>query len=464
MAITVALKNHPNLNPIISASFVIVISAVAWWAGFWAGILVSCLSIPALTLAATNGKMWLPPHIDFIGLPIFWFICFLVDRVASNRKRIERVLRNVNAELEAKVEERTADLREANISIRDRLAEVELLYSQLPVGVCFLDKNLCFVRINRQLAAMNGVAAADHLGRSLRAIIPPNRADIVEPLYRKILETGRPLVDFELSDPPSDDGATPKTLLVDCCPAKAADGSTIGLQVIVQNITERKRSEQLLLRAHAELAQREREFRTVVNAIPQICWVSGPDGSVLWYNDRWYEYTGIDKDHPQDWKTHIPDDALPMVLQHWKDSIQARRGFEMEVPIRGANGECRWFLARTVAIYDETGNIHQWFGTSTDIDDLKRSREALIAREKELRHANSDLQRLRIRHPTICKSLSARLPYIARCLRGATAPSSKITRRSSSASSMQAPNAWRSSYVISSNMYKLLTSTSLSQR
>ncbi len=392
MGITVALKSHPNLNPIISASFVIAVSGAAWWAGVWAGILLSCLTIPALTLAATSGKMWLPPHIDFIGLAIFWFISFLVAQVASHRRETERVLRDANAELEAKVQERTADLRRASSIIQDRLAELELLYSQLPVGICFLDKNLCYLRINGKLAAINRTSVADHLGRSLRDVMPGPRADVLEPLYRSVLTTGAPMIGFELSESQSDEADLGTTWLIDCCPARTAGGFILGVQVIVQDITERKRSERSLLRAHVELARHEREFRNVVNAIPQICWVSNPDGSVAWYNDRWFEYTGIRHDRPKAWEPQIPDEVLPAVLQKWKDSVHGRQGFDMEIPIRGANGQYRWFLTRTVAIYDESGEICQWFGTSTDIDDLKRSREALIAREKELQRANADLQ------------------------------------------------------------------------
>ncbi len=392
MGITAALKSHPNLNPIISASFVIVISGVAWWAGAWAGILLSCLAIPALTLAATGFRMWIPPHIDFIGLAIFWFIAFLVGSVATNRKRIEQMLRDANTELEAKVQERTADLRNANSVIQNRLAELELLYSQLPVGLCFLDGDLHCLRINQKLAAINGAPVASHLGRSLRAVIPAGVADVVEPLYRKVIASGEPVVDFELSGSQSGDADVERTWLIDCCPAMAADGSTLGLQVIVQDITERKRSEESLLRAHAELARREREFRTVVNAIPQICWVSNRDGSVAWYNDRWFEYTGMKQADAEAWKTYIPDEVLPTVLQRWKDALRDRKGFEVEILIRGASGACRWFLTRTVPMHDDAGEICQWFGTSTDVDDLKRSREALIAREKELRQANSDLQ------------------------------------------------------------------------
>ena len=392
MGITVALKNHPDLNAIISVAYVIVISWAAWWAGAWAGVLLSCLCIPALTLAATGGKVWLPAHIDFVGLAILCFISFLVGSVASSRKRIEQVLRGANAELEARIHERTADLRNANRTIQDRLAEFELLYSQLPVGVCFLDKNLCYVRINQRLASINGNAVADHIGRPLRSVVPEARADVLEPLYRRVLATGETIINLELSEPPSTGVDPERVWLLDCCPARTADGSILGLQVIVQDITERKRSEKLLLRAHAEVARREREFRTALNAIPQICWVSNADGSVALYNDRWFEYTGIARDQPEAWETQIPQEVLPAVQEKWKNALASGQGFEMEIPIRGADGSCRWFLARTVAMHDDSGEVCQWFGTSTDIDDLKRSREALVAREKELRRANGDLQ------------------------------------------------------------------------
>ena len=394
MAITAALKSHPTFNPVISASFLLTISAVSWWAGTGAGILLSCLTVPALTAAATGGKNWLPPHVEPVAILIFCFISFLVGRVASTRKRIEEVLRTANSDLEAKVRERTAELQNANAAVQHRLAELETLYAQLPVGLCFLDTNLRFLRINEKLAAINHAPVAGHLHRHLREMISAGISDIVEPWYRRVLETGKPVLNFELSDPTDEETDQQRTWLIDCSPVRAADGRVLGLQVICQDITERKHSEQLLLQANAELARRENELRTLANAIPQICWVSNADGSVAWYNDRWYEYTGAPAGDTgrEHWEARIDPESLPALMDRWKRSLREGQGFELEIPIRGRDGRFRWFLTRTVPIHNEAGQLRQWFGTSTDVDEIKRSREALLLRERELQHANSDLQ------------------------------------------------------------------------
>ena len=108
----------------------------------WAGILVTCLTVPALTVAASGGTSWFPSHIDAVGILIFCFISFLVGKVANTRNKIEEVLRTANSELESKVQERTAALKNANTAIQHRFAELEFLYAQLPVGLCFLNKSV----------------------------------------------------------------------------------------------------------------------------------------------------------------------------------------------------------------------------------------------------------------------------------------------------------------------------------
>jgi PAS domain S-box-containing protein len=394
MVITIALKGHPELKPVVSVSFLLVVSAAAWWAGLWAGILLSLLAVPALNLAASGGKVWIPHHVDPVGVGILCIISFLVARVARGRRRLEEVLRQANAELERKVRQRTLALTDANVATQNRLAELELLYAQLPAGLCLLDRDLRFVRINEKLASIHGAPGLDHIGRPLRDMVPVSTADALEPLCRKALDTGAPVLGFEWTEPQAGEGGRRRTWLIDCCPAKAGDGSLIGLQMIVDDITERKLSEQLLRRAHGEVARREKEFRILANSIPEICWVSNKNGSVAWYNDRWYEYTGMQNGamERESWQAYIRPDALATVLQAWRNAVASREGFEMEIPIRGANGEFRWFLTRTAAMHDDSGDVSRWFGTSTDIDELKRSREALIASERELRRVNSDLQ------------------------------------------------------------------------
>lgn len=394
MAVTLALRGHPQFNPIISASFLLVISAAAWWAGMGPALVLSFLTTPAITVAASGGKMWLPAHIDPIGIVIFCFISFLVSRVADTRNRVEEVLRTANAELEGRVRERTIELEKANRAIQHRFAELEALYAQLPLGVCFLDTNLRFVRINDTLAAINKAPVSAHLHRHLREMLPAATADVVTPLYESVLQSGEPIVNFEMTAASTSKGEPQRAWLIACSPVKAADGAMLGLQVIVQDISQRKRAEQLLMQANVELAKREKEFRTLANAMPQICWASNADGYVAWYNDRWYEYTGMPHGeiNPEQWEITVKPENLRSVRERWNKSLASGEGFEMELSIRGRDERFRWFLVRTVPLRGEDGEIRRWFGTSTDIDELKRSREALAAREQELRRANTDLQ------------------------------------------------------------------------
>lgn len=118
-AVTAALASHRQFSPIISASFVITVSAAAWWGGYLPGILVTFATIPVLTLVATKGSAFLPAHVDPFGLGVLLFISFLVSSVAQNRRRVEGVLRTANEQLEARVQERTAELEKANSALRE---------------------------------------------------------------------------------------------------------------------------------------------------------------------------------------------------------------------------------------------------------------------------------------------------------------------------------------------------------
>lgn len=118
-ALTVVLVPYREFGPVISAAFVITVSAAAWWGGFLAGILVTFATIPALTLVATKGTAFLPAHVDPFGLGVLLFISFLVSSVAQNRRRVVSVLRTANEQLEARVQARTADLEKANTALRE---------------------------------------------------------------------------------------------------------------------------------------------------------------------------------------------------------------------------------------------------------------------------------------------------------------------------------------------------------
>lgn len=150
--------------------------------------------------------------------------------------------------------------------------------------------------------------------------------------------------------------------------------------ILFSDITERKRTE-------VKLQENEQDLRTLANTIPQLAWMAEPDGFVFWYNERWYDYTGTTPEQMQGWgwqSVHDPE-ILPQVIAGWKNSIEMGEVFEMEFPIRGADGVFRWFLTQVNPLYDSQGKIVRWFGTNTYIEDLKQAQEALVASEQHFR-------------------------------------------------------------------------------
>jgi PAS domain S-box-containing protein len=133
--------------------------------------------------------------------------------------------------------------------------------------------------------------------------------------------------------------------------------------------------------AAAELEQREAEFRAMANAIPQLAWMAHADGSIFWYNDRWYSYTGTTLDQMEGWGWQLVHDParLPDVLSRWRTAIRLGQRFEMELTLRGADGDDRWFLTQVEPVRGRDGEVVRWFGTNTDIQDLREARESARA-------------------------------------------------------------------------------------
>lgn len=137
-----------------------------------------------------------------------------------------------------------------------------------------------------------------------------------------------------------------------------------------EDITERKMAEEALLESEAR-------FRTMANAIPQLAWIARGDGFIHWYNDRWYEYTGTTPQEMEGWgwrSVHDPE-VLPLVMERWQEALQRGVSLELEFPLRAADGRFRTFLTRVQPWKDAHGKVVQWFGTNTDIEDLKQSEE-----------------------------------------------------------------------------------------
>jgi PAS domain S-box-containing protein len=123
-------------------------------------------------------------------------------------------------------------------------------------------------------------------------------------------------------------------------------------------------------RVREALAESERQFRTLADAIPTLAWTARPDGYIDWYNARWYEYTGTTPQDMEGWgwqRVHHPE-VLPKVMDEWQRSIATGAPFEMTFPLRGSAGRYRQFLTRVTPVVSAEGEVVRWFGINTDVE------------------------------------------------------------------------------------------------
>ena len=140
----------------------------------------------------------------------------------------------------------------------------------------------------------------------------------------------------------------------------------------VQDVTDRHLADEALRTSEAE-------FRLLAEAMPQIVWITRPDGGNVYFNRHWTEYTGLtlEESFGDGWNRPFHPDDQQRAWQAWQDATSTDGTYALECRLRRADGVYRWWLIRGVPVKDASGNILKWFGTCTDIDELKQGQERL---------------------------------------------------------------------------------------
>jgi len=127
----------------------------------------------------------------------------------------------------------------------------------------------------------------------------------------------------------------------------------------------------------AAIQEREHRIRELAEAVPQIVWTTDPNGSIDWYNHRWYDFTGQTAEQAAGWgwQAAYHRDDLQRMMDVWPDSIRSGRPCDIDVRLQGKDGKFRWFLSRIVPLHSDDGSIIRWYGTATDIDAQKQAME-----------------------------------------------------------------------------------------
>ncbi|WNB77471.1 ATP-binding protein [Methylomonas koyamae] len=133
----------------------------------------------------------------------------------------------------------------------------------------------------------------------------------------------------------------------------------------------------------------DREFRSLAETMPQMVWATRPDGWNIYHNQRWVEYTGltVEESYGHAWISVLHPQDRPYAWEAWQRATQNNDSYSIECRIRRADGVYRWWLIRGVPLLNEQGRIQKWYGTCTDIQDLKEAETAIRESEARLHFA-----------------------------------------------------------------------------
>lgn len=299
-------------------------------------------------------------------------------------------------------------LKASQQQLQRQLAEIETIYRSAPIGLNVLDTDLRFVRINQRLAEINGLSVEDHIGHTIRELLP-DLADAVEQVLRSILETGEPLLNVEISGETPAQPGVQRTWLESFLPLKDGD-RMIGISTVCEEITERKHieaerqqtekalrqiKEELESRVaertaelqiiNRELQQREEQLRLTLefNHIGSWDW-DVRTGEVIW-NDNHFRLLGLqseassisDDELYQLWRNAIHPEDVERVEKTLLDALHQHQDYETEYRVIYPDSSIHWLVGKGRGLYDAEGEPIRMLGVIIDVSDRKQAEQIL---------------------------------------------------------------------------------------
>jgi PAS domain S-box-containing protein len=297
---------------------------------------------------------------------------------------------------------------------QEEIARLGRFFAQAPAAIAILEgPTHVFKLVNPAYEAL--VHRTELVGKTVAAALPEVQAQGFVDLLDQVYASGEPYqgkavpVEFELPN------GEIQLRHVDFVFQPIADtrGAPVGMFIQASDVTE-------AATAMAALRESEQRFEAIVNSIDQMIWSTRPDGYHDYFNQRWYEYTGVPEgltDGAQWDQVFHPDDR-PQTWARWQHSLATGTPYHVEYRLRHHSGEYRWVIGRAQCVRDEIGEITRWYGTCTDIHDLKVAEEERQLLLRELNHRVKNLFAITSGMITMTARSSASVKTMAEALQG----------------------------------------------
>jgi PAS domain S-box-containing protein len=308
-----------------------------------------------------------------------WILAFLVIiREIGISSRAQPQLNSLNAELEQRVKERTASLQ-SEIADRQRTQEeaerLSAVVESSDDAIIIISKTLqgTITSWNRGAERVFGYSSVEAVGRPMTMLVPLERAEEESDILERV-SRGESVHHFDTVRVRKDGRKIDVSVTIS--PVVDSTGTIVGASKIARDITESKRTEAALLESEAN-------FANLLNLVPQFVWVCSNEGLNIYFNERWFKYTGLtpEQSYGKGWNTPFHPDDKETAWAHWNRATATAEPYTVESRLRAADGSYRWFLMRGEPVRGAAGEVVKWFGTCTDIDDMKQAEAAL--RESE---------------------------------------------------------------------------------
>jgi PAS domain S-box-containing protein len=359
-------SSDPALTPLAYMSIIMALAG--------AGIVYSTAPHDGPAMVAHAGKV----------IAYSMLLMALVDMLMADtaaRITAERTLGDLNAQLERRVIERTAQLAEVNASLRVSEARTRSIIETALDAVVTIDVQGRITGWSVQAVQTFGWPREMVIGRPLIETIlpaPPRGEHELGLALARYLETGESeLLNRRLETLAVDRRG--REFPIELSIAALRIDNVVSFSAFIRDITERTQTQQALLESR-------RHYQALSESMPNLVWTCKPSGVCDFISRQWVDYTGKPAELQLDygWLDQVHPDDRDRVVNTWRAAVKREDAYDIEFRIRRADGVYRWFRTRALPLRDSRGYIVKWFGSNTDVDDDKHAEQRLRAQVERL--------------------------------------------------------------------------------